>query len=387
MKVLIISNLFSNSKEKERGVFTYQIVKKLKNRCRVEVIAPLPWIPEKFNSRYPYADVPSVEEFGGIKVHHPRYLVIPKILGFMHAVFMFLPLLKAVKKVDQLEKIDLINAHWIFPDGVAACWVSRVLKKPIILTALGCDINLYTYMRLRRFQIVNALKKANSITSVANNIKNRMVNLKIQKDRIRVIPNGVDPKLFYIADKKEARKRIGLPIEKNIIITVGSQDEVKGTGFLIDALAMMHKKLDQVPLIVLVGQGPLRDALSRKANELNVSDHVFFAGEKPHDEIPLWMNAADIFCLPSIREGHPNVVIEALSCGVPVVASNVGAIAEIINESNGKIFDVGDTYDLCDRLMSGLEAQWDREVIRFSVANYDWESCADKYYNSYVTFA
>ena len=340
MKVLIITNAFPNGAEETRGIFTYQIVTALRKKCDIRVIAPLPWVPQSRNflEKYPHARVPFRENIGGIEVYHPKYLVIPKVLGFMHAAFMFFPLFELVKRLEFEASIDMLNAHWLFPDGVAAAWVAHKLRKPYVLTALGCDINLYATMLLRKGQIFGALRKADRITAVSNNLKDGIRSLKFYDKEVNIIPNGIDFSLFYIMDKLDARRKLGISTKQSFILTVGNLDGIKGTRFLIEALVELKKIDSTPPLLIIIGDGPLKPSFRSLAEELDVADCVRFLGKKPHKEIPLWMNAADVFCLPSIREGHPNVVIEALACGVPVIASNVGAIPEIINRSNGHIW-------------------------------------------------
>jgi glycosyltransferase involved in cell wall biosynthesis len=388
MKVLIISNAFPNSAEKTRGIFTYQIVTALKKKCHVRVIAPLPWFPRvlarTFAPKYSHAQVPLHENIGGIEVYHPRYLVIPKLVGFMHTVFMFFPLLRLINKLENEKKIDLINAHWIFPDGVAATWIARRLRKPIVLTALGCDINLYSAMIFRKFQIAGALKRTDYITAVSNNLKDVIYSLRTPKKSVDVIPNGVDLSLFSIINKLDARKEVGISQKQSLILTVGSLDEVKGTKFLIEALGTMKKNNNSsLPLLISIGDGPLKLSLRSLAEELGIADHVRFLGKRPHKEIPLWMNAANLFCLPSLREGHPNVVIEAFACGVPVVASNVGAIPELINSTNGYVWQNRNPTALALQLEYGLNRNWDRAEIRRNVADYSWENCARRYHDVY----
>ena len=388
MKVLIITNAFPNSAEVTRGIFTYQIVKALQRKCHIEIIAPLPWLPSFFRNmcaaRYPHVNVPVKEIMGDITIHHPRYLVIPKILGFMHAIFLFFPLLKLVKKINKHEKIDLINSHWVFPDGVASAWVSKRLRKPLVLTAMGCDINLYSTMILRRIQISRALKMADHVTVVSGNLKDAIVAMDTPRKKVTVIPNGVDLNLFIIMEKMEVKTKLGIPTDRPVFLTVGSQDEVKGTKYLIEAFSRVLERIQSPsPILICIGEGPLRPRLVSQANDLCITDSVSFIEKRPHNEIPLWMNAADVFCLPSLREGHPNVVMEALACGIPVVASNVGSIPNIISPSNGNIFNVNAPESLSRKLMFCLDHRWDRIRIRNSVAEYNWDDCANRYYQTY----
>lgn len=387
MKVLLISNLFPNSAEPLRGIFTYQIVKELEKVCDIEVVAPLPWVPHYFRNRkklkYCHADVPAKEKLGGITVYHPRYLVIPKILGFMHSVFLFFPLLRLVKHIEQNRKFDLINAHWIFPDGVAAVWVAKRLDKPVILTGLGCDLNQYSTMVFRRIQIVRALQEADLVTVVSNSMKRRIVSLGIRGERIDVIPNGIDLKLFDVMDRKRARNSLNLVHKSRIILTIGTQDEVKGTKYLIEAFGMLRRREKGHWLLLLIGDGPLSKSLVSMTKDLGLHENVIFLGKRPHSQISLWLNAADVFCLPSIREGHPNVVLEALACGIPVVASNVGGIPEMIND-NGVLTLPADSNDLCAGLEFCMSKSWDRNAIRSTLGGFSWMECARMYLESYL---
>jgi teichuronic acid biosynthesis glycosyltransferase TuaC len=390
MKILLISNLFPNSAEPLRGIYTYQIVKELDKVCDIEVIAPLPWVPHYVGNRiklkYCHADVPKKEKLGGITVYHPRYLVIPKILGFMHSVFLFFPLLRLVKHIQQNREFDLINAHWIFPDGVAAVWLARRLDKPVILTGLGCDLNLYSTMAFRKIQIVRALQEADLVTVVSKNMKRRIISLGIRGERVNVIPNGIDLKLFDVMDRKWARNYLSLNHKSRIILTIGTQDEVKGTKYLIEAFDMLRRSEKGRLLLILIGDGPLTEFLVSMSKDLGLCENVLFLGKKPHNEIPLWLNAADAFCLPSIREGHPNVVLEALACGVPVVASNVGGIPEMIND-NGVLTLPADSNDLCTGLEFCMSKSWDKNAIRSTFGGFSWVECARMYLESYLRVA
>ena len=387
MKVLIITNVFPNSAEEIRGIFTYQIVKALQEKCDVEVVAPLPWVPPLPKnvtiSRYPHANVPKKEEIGNITVHHPRYTVIPKILGFMHALFMYFPLMKLVRSLVQNDKIDLINAHWVFPDGVAATWVAKKLSRPIILSGLGCDINYYPTLPFRKGLIQHALGAADAVTVKGNSLKKNVLRLNISENKVSVISNGVDARRFRIMERTEARQQLGISGSGPFILTVGSLDQVKGTRYLIDALKAMASEMKIHPRLLVIGDGPLKDDLFCQAERLGIAEKVSFFGKRPYDEIPLWMNAADLFCLPSIREGWPNALIEALACGTPAVASDVGSVSEIIHERNGLLARPGDSKNLCLQLIACLERVWNREAICATVTGFTWDECAELYMRTY----
>lgn len=388
MNLLLVSNVFPNSAESARGIFTFQIASALQDFCHVRVVAPLPWLPRIVDTRFPkkfaHREVGYEERIKGIKVYHPRYMVIPKVSGFLHAALLSVPLFKTINHIENTWPVDVINAHWIFPDGVAAGWVARKKDKPLVLTALGCDINLYPFLPFRRPQIRSALHAADLITAKSRALCDNILDLDVPDRKIRVIPNGVDLELFRQIPMDRARSILGIPLGKKVILTVGSLDEVKGTSYLVDALGEMRKRGMDVPHLYLIGEGPLKRALLLQANEFGIDGSVVFLGQKPHEEIPLWMNAADVLCLPSIREGAPNVILEALACGTPVVASNVGAIPKMIDRHNGRLARSKDADSLCDELVKCLMHSWDRPSIRRAMKGHSWHDCALAYMDVYT---
>ena len=395
MHVVLFTNAFPNAAEPQRGAFTVQIAQALKELTDLDIVAPLPFVPRWMAQRHPIASVAAVEHIEALAVHHPRYLVLPKIAGATHAATLALAALPVLRSIRRQKPIDLINAHWIYPDGVAAVWIGKRLGIPVSLTALGCDINAYANMPLRRPQIVWALEHACGIGAVSRNLKDGMLALLKERRKglrpgsapfrsfpnIRVIPNGVDAQRFSSMSRSQAREILGLPTEGRIVLTVGSQDEVKGTRYLIEACGLLADLPDL--RLVLVGDGPLRQALGRLSQDLGISDRVIFAGKRDHAEVALWMNAADVFCLPSLREGHPNVVMEALACGTPVVASDVGAVSEILSSETGLLVPPANAQRLAGALRHAFRTPWNRERIRNSVEGSRWEDCAARYLDWY----
>ena len=387
MKVLLISNIFPNSAEKERGVFTHGIAMALKDRCRLEVAAPLPWVPPLLRKRnqgkYVHAQVPNKEEIGELQVHHPRYGVIPGVLGFMHPAFMFAPVLRLIKRLDREGHIDLINAHWIFPDGVAAVWAARKLGKPVVLTALGCDINHYPSLPFRKGLIERALRKADAVTVKGNSLREKTLELHVPDKKIYVIPNGIDLQHFRIMDRVAARRQLGIRGTGPFLLTVGSLDEVKGNCYLLEALNKIAHDLKPPPHLLMVGDGYFKQYLLSQARDFGIAQQISFFGKRPHHEIPVWMNAADLFCLPSIREGRPNALVEALACGTPAVASDVGSVPEIIHDENGRMAEAGKPESLRCQILACLDQSWNRETVRKSVSGFTWDQCAALYMRTF----
>lgn len=387
-QVLWITNLFPNSQEHNRGIFNYHIAKELLKWCDVTVIAPIPWFPKSelfkdFVNWHRQSQIPNHEKISGIDVYHPRYIIIPNLLRFLHGVSLYHSLKRLINELLRDQRYDLINAHWVFPDGAAAVRIAKELDLPIIVTAHGCDINLYSTYRLRRIQIRNALHEADSISTVSSALKQKILGLGISDQKVRVIPNGVDLNQFFPIDQASCRRHLGLPLSARIILYVGALDTVKGLEYLIEATAQVHNTYQNL-FVAIVGDGPLHQKLVHKIRELHLTNRVKLFGAKSHDEIPLWMNACDLFCLPSLREGWPCVIMEALACGKPVVVSRVGGTPEIVNEKNGYLIDPGHVPQLAQGLEKALQSSWVPEEIRDMLRGFSWEVSAKKYYTEYT---
>lgn len=383
IKVVIITNLYPNPAEPLRGVFVESMVRELKEKCDLTVISPLPWFPKvgvlkRFSKWHTYSLVGDSSEREGMKIYYPKFIAIPK-MGAVHSIFMFMAILPLVKRLHQQRAIDLINAHWVFPDGIAARWVARCLNIPIVLSAHGCDINHYPRLKMRKIQIVNALKKADGISVVSGAQKSVVEKMGIAPGKIMVIRNGVDFRLFNIRNKAECRSKCGIGPDIKMILFVGQLIEVKGLEFLLDAFFSISSGREEYKL-VLIGQGHLRQKFEKVVAERGLNNKVIFAGEISRADIPYWFGASDVFCLPSIREGCPTVILEALACGKPVVASKVGGIPELVNDKNGLLVEPKNPPALAAALSAALNRPWDETGIQRSIPDYSWAAVAGRYF-------
>jgi len=388
IKLLLVTNLFPNSLEPNRGIFNYHIMKELQTLCDITVIAPTPWFPrtklliKPLASWYRKSQIPKQDRIYGFDVYHPRYIVVPKILGFLHGVSLYFPLKRLIEKLLEKQSFDLINVHWIFPDGVAAVRIARKLNLPILVTSHGTDINVYSDYRLRRIQIRDALQKSNSISVVSPELKRKIVALGISEQKVHIIPNGVDLDQFTFMDQTSCRRQLGLPLDARVILFVGNLEPVKGLEYFLEAIAQIYN-LHKDMFVAIVGDGSMYQTLIHKTHILNLTNLVTFFGAKPHNEIPLWMNACDLFCLPSLNEGWPCVIMEALACGKPVVASNVGGIPELVNNINGILVAPKEPMELAKAIDQALNRIWVTEKIISSVNHLSWEACAEQYMTAY----
>jgi glycosyltransferase involved in cell wall biosynthesis len=381
MKVLVYTTLFPNHLQPNSAIFIKQRMfhfAKLKD-CEIKVVAPIPYCPPwpSLGKWYHNSQIKKYEVMDGIEVYHPRYPLIPKVSMPLHGLSLFLSSLKLIKKINQTFPFDLIDGHYIYPDGFAAVLLGKTLKKPVVLSARGSDINQFTGFKSIKPMIQYALSRADHVISVCDALKQEMVALGINDDKISVIPNGVDSKQFYLVDKDKARKKLSLPHNKKIILSVGSLIPRKGFHVILDALPKLLQEDTNIRLYI-VGEGPFRHSLERKIGNLGLDKHVTLMGEQPNSELKIWYSAADVFCLASFREGWANVIMESLACGTPVVATKVWGAPEILTSTDIGIL-VDRTPDaLYNALKRALETTWDRKRIQAHVKDRNWFTVADE---------
>lgn len=381
MRALIVTNLFPNRVEPGRGVFNQQQFAELAKRCDLTVVAPVPWFPRaawlrRLAPRWSRcAQAPDAETIGGISVHHPRYVVIPNAARALYGWLFFLGIRCTVQRLHQEKPCDVILATWAYPDVFGAALLARRLRRPLVAKVHGSDIHLFARGPIRRRMIAWALGRCSAVVAVSESLREALVGLGVNPARIVVIPNGVDRERFRSKDRREARQALGLPPEGRRIVFVGNLVPVKGPDVLLEAM----RRLPGDVCLSFVGDGALREELARMAQAEGLNGRVQFAGRRPHAEIPLWLCAADVVCLPSRSEGCPNALLEALACGRPVVATAVGAIPELLRTGEcGIVVPPQQPAALAEALASSLEETWSPEQIRRAVMANGWEESAGR---------
>jgi len=366
MRILTFGHLFPNSVQPVWGIFVYQRIVHFAKRpgSEVRVVAPIPYIPQWFPSpsREKYKHIPQREFVGGLPVEHPRYLLVPKIAMPFHGILLFLGCWRRITKLYREQSFDCIDSHWKYPDGFAAVLAGKMLGVPVFCSARGTDINVYPRLPLIRPLIRWTLRQACGIIAVSQSLKRVMVDLGIPEEKIRVIGNGVDTDRFHPMDRVQARRQLGLPVEGQLVVAVGSLTEHKGHALLISAIAEISSRWPSLCLCIL-GEGPLRASLVKLASEKGLDGRVLIPGSCLNEELSVWYNAADVSCLPSSREGWPNVLLESLACGTPVVATRVGGVPEVISSPEHGILVEPNVNKLSEGLEAALRKQWDRGTI------------------------
>ncbi len=273
---------------------------------------------------------------------------------------------------------DIIHCHFAYSSGYVGEKLKEKFSVPLIITAHGFDVyDLPFRDAFWKKRIRQTLESADRIITVSKKNKACIRRLKV-KTPVDLIPNGFQEELFYPMDKMEARIELGLSEHKKIIVTVGNLITIKGHNYLIDALVSLLSQGEK-PLCYIIGSGGLKTKLKQQIKKLGLQETVFLVGALRHDEIVTWLNAADLFVLPSLNEGNPTVLFEALACGCPFVGADVGGVSEIIvDDKLGYLFQPGNVKDMTEVLGGALARVWESEVILEKAQNYSWGRLAEE---------
>ena len=372
MRILTITTLYPNAEAPYHGIFVENRLLHLLKSGLIEsaVLAPIPWFPfgAKLFGRYgQMARVPALERRSGVRVSHPRYPVIPMLGMSLAPLLLYLSLRRQVRRTfNNGEGFDLIDAHYVYPDGVAAAWLGARLGKPVVITARGTDLHLIADYRIPRLLIRKALKCCAAVVTVSHALADCARSIGPPDLRIEVLRNGVDLDLFQERNRDQVRRELNL--SGPTLISVGLLIPRKGHELVIQALA----RLPDAQLLIC-GEGPMRDQLERHAERLSVSDRVRFLGPVAHEELSRYYGAADVLVLASCREGWPNVLLEAMACGTPVVATAVGAVPEFINHPHaGRIIHERTAPAIAEAVRVLLENSPSRQDVRKYASRFDW---------------
>lgn len=389
MKVLVLSHMYPYALEPTFGLFVHNQVKELAKRCQVIVLSPTPASPpimDRLKTKWAqYASKPKKTEIKGIMVYYPRYINPPGKHGYAPgALMIFLALGHLVKHLKDSFGFELIHAHNICLDGLAATWLGRLVGIPVVCTLHGSDINVFPQRsKLTRIGAQWAIRHVDGLIAVSTELKERALLFGVPKREITVIPNGVDIQQFSLADQRQARAKLGLTHAKKIIIYISRLDKMKGLSYLLPAFRTVAERRGDC-LLALVGEGPYRARLEQEVARLGLEQSVVLAGFRPHSEIPTWINACDLVVHPSLLEGSPLPIYEALACGKPVVASRIGGIPELItSDAYGLLMPPANSEALAESLSYGLEKTWNSQTIRHCGTQYSWSAVAERLLNLY----
>ena len=376
MKILLFSSLYPSAVRPIHGIFVETRLRELLKTGQVhaKVVAPVPWFPSKslrFGEYAQFAATPQFEHRNGLDVHHPRYLLLPKVGMNLAPYAMALGALATVRRLQQEGfDFDLIDAHYYYPDGVAAGLLAKWLGKPFFVTARGTDLNLIPEYKFPRKLILKTASAASGSIGVCKALIDSLERLGADPAKMHTLRNGVDLERFTPEPRELARQRLGLQTQGEYLLSVGHLIERKGHHIAIEALVA----LPGVTLLI-AGSGPEERALKSLASRLNVSERVYWAGVVPQADLKWWYSAADALTLCSSREGWANVLLEAMACGTPVIATDIWGTSEVVStEAAGRLMEHRDARALADAWYDLMSTAPARAATRQYAEGFSWDA-------------
>ncbi|WP_394826602.1 glycosyltransferase [Pendulispora albinea] len=363
MRVLAITKIFPNSLEPLSSPFNRQQFGELAKLCDLTVLAAIPYVPLAQRTGLPeraakLAVLPEREVVAGIETHYVRQLYVPRV-GIPVALPLYLASLWPFRTLA--KQSDIVLGTWAYPDGCAATVFARSLGKPSVVKVHGSDLNVVAKMPAARSYMRRILPRTDALVSVARPLSQLLEGLGARPGSIHLVRNGVDTSLFRPRDRGACRDELGIGREGSLIVFCGRLEPQKGLAELLAAFDQVRAVRSDVRL-ALLGDGVSRDEVRERVSRMNGA--LIAPGARPLREIATWVGACDLFTLPSHNEGTPNVVLEALASGRPVVGSDVGGIPDCLADPcSGLVVPARDAGALARALLEALDRTWDPDAI------------------------
>ena len=379
-RILVFSSLFPSQAQPTAGIFIRERMFRVARHLKIVVLAPQAWFPgqsliRRFRPHFRPAAAP-FEVMSDIEVHRPRYLSVPGVFKRLDGLSMALCSWSTARQLVRRYDLNVLDAHFAYPDGRAGAFLKRRMGLPMVLTLRGKE-SREARGKLRG-ALSEAVTSADRVITVSSALRDIAVELGAEPDKVTVVGNGIDVEKFHPIARREARNRLGLGEDWQILVSVGTLVERKGFQRIIEVLPALRNKFPRLHFVAVGGSGPEGDDSSRfksVARDLGVADHVHFLGPMAPEKLFEPLSAADVFVLASSYEGWANVLLEAMACGLPVVATDVGGNRQVVCKPElGELAPFGDSAALRDAIDRALSTPLNRGAIRnYALAN-AWDS-------------
>ena len=393
IKLLFLSPIFPNRQNPTYGVFSLRLVQNLQAAgLHVTVIAPVPYSPAWLWLNRDWRKlgfIPDSEDIGGVKVLHPRYFCLPGgRFERLNGYFMFLAVEPVAEILHRAASLSLVHSYCVFPSGYVGLLVSDRLNLPSVCTTIGSDINITAFKSASMTRLVsNILNHTGQVVAVGNELARKALTLQTPDKDVRVIYNGIDSEIFYAEgiDRESIRQKTGLKPDDRVILFVGRLISGKGVYELIEVFEQISNNFPDT-VLALAGDGPEKMALGNLAKSKGLGGRILLPGPVSHEDLVYWYAACEVFVLLSRHEGVPNVIAEAMSCGKPVMATSVGGIPELVEDTrSGFLVKPGNKEEAVETLeklladpAAGREmGKLGREIINNRPLK--WKDCAAAY--------
>ncbi len=376
LRVLSLSTLYPNDQTPNFGVFVERQMQAVAKRGDVDLtlVNPigLPPFPLSLHQRYrALRDLLAREERGGVTVLRPRFRLLPKIGARFNAGAIVRAVLPLARKLHRQEPFDLVDAQFFHPDGLAAVQIGKALGLPVSIKARGADIQHWGHQPATAAQVREAGQRASGLLAVSKGLVDDMAALGIPREKVTLHRTGLDADLFRPYDRRMCRDQFGLPRDVLVLATVGALIPRKGQRYAIEALPALPEAI-----LLLAGKGEDEAMLRSLAQQLGVAERVRFLGPVPHSELPILLNAADVFVLPSASEGLANAWVEALACGTPVVTTPIPGAQELITDPDWGRLVPRDGPAIAAAVSALLAERPTPERVQEAVAGMSWQANA-----------
>lgn len=353
--LLLFTSLYPYPWQPSRATFNFQQYQALEQHRSVEYLVPVPfylWLRH----------LPLGRRRGSYaRVCYFPFFYVPGLLRSLNGLFLLLSTLISIVPAWKLLRARTVLASWAVPDALAVAGLKPLLRYRLFIQCLGSDVNVFQESPLHRRMLAVAFGRANGVVTVSEDLARKVRSIQ-PSARVSTIYNGVNFQRFALAASPHTSRN--LIFIGNLIIT-------KGIHELLEALPLLEAT--SVTLDV-VGGGPEAAALAAKTKTLGLEEQVHFHGRLPHDEVAALVRDSRALVLPSYTEGIPNVIMEALACGIPVVATRVGGIPEVLNDKNGVLLEDHTPRSIADGINRVLDQSWEPATLRASINHLTWEA-------------
>ena len=368
MRVLTFTTLFPNDRQPNHGVFVENRLRHLVGTGQIQatVLAPVAWRPGQSRQ------IPAQTWRHGLHILHPRWTPIPGIGMPVSPLLLYVSATHALSRLlHEGSRFDLIDAHYFYPDGVAAVWLGKRFGLPVVVTARGSDVTQFPAYTIPRRLIKKAAADADAVITVSAGLRDALVLLGVSASKVTVLRNGVDLDVFKPVERERARRNFG--VDGRVLVSVGGLIERKGHHRTIAALV----RLPDWQLLI-AGDGPERARLLSLAEQLGVAARVRLLGSLPHTSLSSLYSAADLSVLASSREGWANVLLESMACGTPVIASPIPGNPEVVQSPEAGLIAGENTPDgLAEAIRAWEVAPYDRSLTRRYAEGFGWKATSE----------
>lgn len=382
LKICVVTHDFPTHEQPYRGAPIWRTLTRLREHAQLSVYCPVPECPallKPLTAGRIFGHYPAAPEqvSGGLQLHALPYFAVPAVTHSRNGR----SIERKLKSVLQSERPDLVLSYWIYPDSYAAVRAAEQFGIPAVVCSRGSDLKIVERSRAVRKSIRYTLAHAAAVVTVSDDLARTAERLGARSEKIITIPNGIDSSVFFWRPPTEVRSELNVGSDVRLVSFVGRLVAGKGILPLVEAMAQLHRSRPGGWKLVIVGEGPLSGSLAQRVSALGIIEHVRFTGAQPAADVAAWLNASDVFCLPSESEGCPNVIRESLSCGCPVVGTGVGGVPEMVDEHSGILLKENNPAVLAEALERACDSVWDRQDIA-RLQRRGWEQVAEETYSA-----